>query len=213
MSNIPHISSPYSEPWVAWTLLLLLVIALFSQSAQRNPLTDLRNIFSQSERHYGSNTQNWAANIAALLFRWGVLSLTVYLIVYQPGCFTLLNYVKVLGVVAAVFCVQTLVTIAVGQVFLQPKQREVIAEQYSYIRNLTTILLWMVLLVMTNIPGQLALYILVGITALLFSGVVLGKGIRLFYRKPLSLFYILLYFISLEAIPLAGIFTWAKQIV
>ncbi len=213
MNNIPHISSPYSEPWVAWTLLLLLAMAILSQSRQRNPLTDLRKIFSQYERHYGSNTQNWTANIAALLFRWGVLSLTIYLVIYQPDNFTLLNYIKILGIAAAVFCAQTLVTAAVERVFLQPRQREVIIEQYSYIRNITYIILWGILLVMTNIPNQLTLYILVGITALFFSGVVLGKGIRLFYRKALSLFYILLYFISLEVIPLAGIITWAKQIV
>ena len=96
---------------------------------------------------------------------------------------------------------------------LATQQREIIVEQYSYIRNLTYSILWGILLIMTNIPNQLTLYILVGITTLFFFGVVLGKGIRIFYRKALSLFYILLYFISLEVIPLAGIITWAKQIV
>ncbi len=214
MNSIPHIATPYSEPWVAWLLFLLGLLLILSSPAFRSPREVMRTLTSHSERSYAANNRNLLTEIISVISRVGVLALTFYMLVCSAGCaFTLLNYAKVAGVVVAVLTLQALLIYAVGSVFLSSRQLSQALEQYSFIRNLTGVLLWGVMLLMTNWACTPALYILCGIVLTLFSVAILGKGILMFYTGIPSLLYILLYFISLEIVPLCGTFLWAKQIV
>ncbi len=214
MNSIPHIATPYSEPWVAWLLFILGLLLILSRTIFRSPREIVRTLLSHSERTYIAYSRNLLAEIISVIFRVGVLALTVYMLVCSAGCaFTLLNYAKVAGVTVAVLTLQALLIYGVGSVFLPSRQLSQALEQCSFIRNLTGVLLWVVMLLMTNWACTPALYILCGIVLILFSVAILGKGILMFYTGIPSLLYILLYFISLEIVPLCGTFLWAKLIV
>ena len=214
MNSIPRISTPCSEPWVAWLLLGLLLLLIAGGSAFRNPREVTRALVSHSERSYIALSRNLIAEIISVIFRIGIMALTIYMLVYSADSpFTLLNYAKVAGIVVAMLTVQALLIYMVGSVFLSSRQLSQALEQCSLIRNLVGMLLWLVMLVTTNWPCPLALYILCGVVLALFSAAMLGKGVLMFYKGVPSLLYILLYFISLEIVPLCGTFLWAKHIV
>jgi len=214
METITHISSPYSEPWVAWLLFGLMLLTVLNRSTLTNLRGGLRTLFSHSERSYGIYTSDLLTEIIAIIFRIGILGLAVYMLVYSAGApFTLLTYAKVTGIVVAVLAIQILLIYIVGKVFLPARRLSQALEQCNYIRHLSDMLLWVVMLLTVNWSNTLALYILCGLVGLLFAAAMVGKGVQMFYKSASSLFYILLYFISLEVVPLCGTLLWAKHIV
>ena len=214
METITHISSPYSEPWVAWLLFGLMLLIVLNRSTLINLRGGLRTIFSHSERTYGIYTSDFLSDIVALIFRVGILALTVYMLVYSANTpFTLPIYAKIVGIVVTVLAIQVLLIYIVGKIFLPARQLSQALEQCNYIRHLTDILLWVAMLLIVNWSSTIALYILCGVVELLFAVAIVGKGVQMFCKSASSLFYILLYFISLEVVPLCGTLLWAKHIV
>lgn len=214
MREIAHISTPYSEPWVAWTLLLLLLILVVDRSVLLNITECFRAIFSHTDRIYSSSNSNGWMGVLAVVYRVMVLSLTLYLLVYSgvDGAFSVLNYLKVMGVVTVVFIVREAAIALVGWVFIDPQQVSVMHEQGSIIRNLACVFLWVVVLLMTNLDNPLALHIICCVVLTLFLVMMFGKGVQMFYKGVVSLLYIILYFISIEIVPLCGAVFLTKNI-
>ena len=67
-------------------------------------------------------------------------------------------------------------------------------------------------LVMIWVDNSLCSWILLGIIGAFFVILTLAKSLQLFYKNILSLFYILLYLICLEIIPVGGIVLWIQHI-
>lgn len=213
METVTHISSPYSEPWVAWLLFGLMLLTVLNRSTLTNLRGGLRTLLSHSERTYGIYTSDILTEIVALIFRIGILALTVYMLVYSANTpFTLLTYAKITGIVVAVLALQILLIYIVGRIFLPARQLSQALEQCNYIRNLADMLLWVAMLLTVNWSNTIALYVLCGIVGLFFAAAMVGKGMQMFYKGISSLFYILLYFISLEVVPLCGTLLLAKHI-
>lgn len=214
MNGIPHISTPFSESWVAWLLFGLLLLTVFNRSALTDPREVMRALTSHSDRAYVSYRRNFMAEIFDMVFRVGVLSLTMYLLVYSQGhAFQWVDYAKVAGVVAVVLTVQVLLMYVVGSVFLLPVQLSAAMEQWGLIRQFVSGILWLIMLLMVNWSFRPVLYVCCGVVLLAYAVAVLGKSFMMFYKGVSSLLYILLYFLSLEVVPLCGMMLWAKQIV
>lgn len=212
MTIIPHISSLYSAPWVAWVLFALLFLLVVNPSPQVNVLVGLRSVFSHSERVYASHAREWGSEICSHLFRMGTVALAVLLLAGPIFHLTFTCFAKVLGVVVAVYSIQRLLMHAIGKVFVSQKNLDAALEQYNGICTMMCVCLYPMLILILNFPGSKSTPILCGSILALFLVLVLWKSIRLFYVKFLSVFYILLYIICLEVIPLAVIFTLAKQL-
>lgn len=207
-----HISSPLSESWVYWILLLFFVLVAVNRSVRESVVVALRNSFSHSERVYGGQSQNILAISTAWIFRVGVLAMAIYILLYTSEQFTFMAYTKILGVVALIEVIRHILLLGVGWVFLSNNQLANGIGQLEIVRNVVCVLLLPVLLLLIRLNYPMLHFILLGIIGLAFTVLVIAKSTLLFYKNILSIFYILLYFIYLEIIPVAGMVLWTKHI-
>lgn len=207
-----HISSPISESWVYWILLLFFVLVAVNRSVRDSVVVALRNSFSHSERVYGGQSQNILAISTAWIFRVGVLAMAIYVLSYTSEQFTFMAYTKILGVVALIEVIRHILLLGVGWVFLSNNQLANGIGQLELVRNVVCVLLLPVLLLLIRLNYPMLHFILLGIIGLAFTVLVIAKSTLLFYKNILSIFYILLYFIYLEIIPVAGMVLWTKHI-
>ena len=207
-----HISSPISESWVYWILLLFFVLVAVNRSVRDSVVVALRNSFSHSERVYGGQSQNILAISTAWIFRVGVLAMAIYVLSYTSEQFTFMAYTKILGVVALIEVIRHILLLGVGWVFLSNNQLANGIGQLEIVRNVVCVLLLPVLLLLIRLNYPMLHFILLGIIGLAFTVLVIAKSTLLFYKNILSIFYILLYFIYLEIIPVAGMVLLTKHI-
>ena len=207
-----HISSPISESWVYWILLLFFVLVAVNRSVRDSVVVALRNSFSHSERVYGGQSQNILAISTAWIFRVGVLAMAIYILLYTSEQFTFMAYTKILGVVALIEVIRHILLLGVGWVFLSNNQLANGIGQLEIVRNVVCVLLLPVLLLLIRLNYPMLHFILLGIIGLAFTVLVIAKSTLLFYKNILSIFYILLYFTYLEIIPVAGMVLWTKHI-
>ena len=207
-----HISSPISESWVYWILLLFFVLVAVNRSVRESVVVALRNSFSHSERVYGGQSQNILAISTAWIFRVGVLAMAIYILLYTSEQFTFMAYTKILGVVALIEVIRHILLLGVGWVFLSNNQLANGIGQLELVRNVVCVLLLPVLLLLIRLNYPMLHFILLGIIGLAFTVLVIAKSTLLFYKNILSIFYIFLYFIYLEIIPVAGMVIWTKHI-
>lgn len=207
-----HISSPISESWVYWILLFFFVLVAVNRSVRDSVVVALRNSFSHSERVYGGQSQNILAISTAWIFRTGVLAMVIYVLLYTSEQFTFMAYTKILGVVALIEVIRHILLLGVGWVFLSRNQLTNGIEQLELVRNVACVLLLPVLLLLIRLNYPMLHFILPGIIGLAFTVLVIAKSTLLFYKNILSIFYIFLYFIYLEIIPVAGMVIWTKHI-
>ena len=207
-----HISSPISESWVYWILLLFFVLVAVNRSVRDSVVVALRNSFSHSERVYGGQSQNILAISTAWIFRVGVLAMAIYILLYTSEQFTFMAYTKILGVVALIEVIRHILLLGVGWVFLSNNQLANGIGQLEIVRNVVCVLLLPVLLLLIRLNYPMLHFILLGIIGLAFTVLVIAKSTLLFYKNILSIFYIFLYFTYLEIIPVAGMVIWTKHI-
>lgn len=213
---IERIYSPYSASWVVWVLFFLLLIGVFNHSLWNSLRGGWQAMFSYVERRYGYVT-DLGSKILSFVLQIGVVGLAVYLLLYSAyysnGAFTFINYLKVTGVVVLLTGIQLLFIRIVGRIFLSPRHLSAVQEQSEYIHNVMSAVLWFVVLFSINCSSPLVTYILCCAAGIFFSVAMMTKGIQMFYNGVLSLLYIVLYFISLEVIPVCGMLLWSKDVI
>lgn len=212
MKWIEHISSPYSENWVYWVFLLLLMLMFLNDSVKNSLIIAFRTISSHSDRVYGGQNSNILGVLSAWIFRIALFALVVYMASFKVGEFSFLRYLKIIGGVGVVFLVQYILTLGVGWVFVARKDLDNGLGQLEIVRNSTGMILLPMPLVIILVDNYLFSWILLGIIGTFFIILTLIKSLQLFYKNILSLFYVLLYLICLEIIPVGGIVLWTQYI-
>ena len=214
MDVVSRILSPFVGSWVAWVMVSLLCLMLCNQVISSSISMIWRSWSSHSERMYtGAMSQSVVSVVLSYVFRVGVMAMGVYLCVYDSGDFLLMNYIKLLGVLTIVLLVQWVLWQLMSFVFLPFSQRKNAWEQRVMIYNASCVLLWGILLIIIGIPNALLQVILMVILGILWIGLLMVKGLQMFYRKPWDVLYVLLYSITLEVLPVLGSVIWAKQII
>lgn len=203
MQTLAHISTLYSDSWVAWTLCVLMFIALLNRSSEMNIMVALRGISSHSERIYTSKTQSWISIITSRLFCFGIVAMAMTVLVYTDEIIRFEQYMLALGIVGLGFMIKALLMQWVGYVFVPMKKVTNAMEQYRILCMLTCRLLFPVVLIAINFPSPLLARTLCGIVGGIYALVLFWKCMQLFYHDMLSIVYILLYFVLLEILPLA----------
>ena len=212
MNSIAHISSPSSESWVYWILLLFFILVVVNQYVRDSVIVAVRSSFSHSERIYGGQSQHIMTLITSWVFRIGISALLIYFLLATSCGFQFLTYLKVFGVITLVAILRQLLVVVVGWVFLSPNQFANGMSQIDPIRNLCCVLLLPIVLLLIHLHNPIISFILLGIVLLGFTVFVIAKALLLYYKGLLSIFYILLYFTCLEIIPVMGMLLWTQHI-
>ena len=106
MNKLPLISSPLSEAWPSWLLLGLLLCIVMAEVLQPETIKmSFRTTFSRMERMFGDSAVNFLGAVALNIYRLGIISLTLYLVCYKGGEFSMLTYgLILLAIIAFVAC-------------------------------------------------------------------------------------------------------------
>ena len=129
---------------------------------------------------------------------------------FHKGDFTFTDYSIILGILTLVHFVQWILIRIVGLVFLSHRQLEIATEQRNVINDAIYGILPLMMVLWYQI--QVLNVIFVSLLIFLYFGAIFMKLIQLFFKNILSVFYVLLYIISLEFIPLAVVILWIKNI-
>lgn len=209
MSEVLRISSPSSETWVAWTLLLLLVLAAANHTLITDMATTFRGLFSRSERSYATNSI--PTQILSWIYKIGIVAMAINLLLYKPETsFSINRYALALAGVTGAFAIQQVLVHLTAIVFLHHRQYEGATEQRQQIGNTISLLTYPIVMVMTWQNSTLNNILCLAL-AILWGILLLIKGLQLSQQFN-SILYILLYFITLELIPMAGCILWLKHI-
>lgn len=213
MEGWVRILSPSSATWVAWMLVVLLILAWGNGLFVSDISTLVRGMFSKADRMYvNRNTQGIIHNIISWSYRCGIIALVGYLCIYDEYDFTIVNYVLVLGVTLGILLLRWLLVRGVGSVFVDQKQLVIALEQRSVVCNTVAILLWPIALLMMY-TGSVTKMLLCGLMGGIFIVVMSVKYMQLFYKNLLSVVYMLLYVTSLEILPLSAALFLAKKLI
>ena len=207
MEMITRISSPLSESWVAWVVLLLVLLWTLNSMFLPEISIVFRGLFSRGERTYSSS--GGQIQLTTWLFRVGLSALVVQILLDNGDVFLLLDYGVIVGIISVAFLVQWLLIRLVGGVFVSYRLLESALDQRTIVMNAFCGLLPVVFLLSRfEKVSEIVLVLLL----VLYVGIVVVKFVQLFYRNLLSILYMLLYIISLEVVPLVGAILWIKNI-
>ena len=207
MEMISRISSPVSESWVAWILLLLVVLWLLNSMFVPEISLVFRGLFSRGERTYLSN--GGQLQYTTWGFRVGVVALLVQMLLVKGEGFVFVDYGIIFGIMSLAYLVQELLIRLVGAVFVSHRVLEGALDQRTLLNNALCGMLPLV--VLSSRMERLGVIVLFALLSL-YIGILLIKSVQLFYKNILSILYISLYIISLEFIPLVGAILWIKNI-
>ena len=210
MDVVYRISSLASEAWVAWVLLVLLLLLLLSRCFVADIGLMIRGFYSRFERSYSD--VSWQSKMLSWVYRIGVVSMMVYMCTSAHADCIASDYFRLLCVVVVVLSIQYLLLLFVGKVFLADRQLDVALESRANIYNAMGAFSWPVVLLLSLYASQDACVVVCWVLMALLMVLLAWKALQLYCRKLLSVLYVLLYIIVLEALPLLLVFVVIKYL-
>ncbi|MBR1808707.1 MAG: DUF4271 domain-containing protein [Paludibacteraceae bacterium] len=209
MSFISRISTSYSEPWVAWVMLGLLVLLLVADFFQRGLIIgSFRSITATKEREslFSEVTKTTAGSIFIYMYEVGIVALAVYAMLFTDGSFSLWEWLIVVALVCLLSALHYLFVWLVCYVFLGKQAMQPIMLHYGNLCIVVSTLLYPLMLLVLFAPfvSHTVALVLVSVLAVFALIIWLIKAFRLFFTNFLAGFYIFLYLCTLEIVPLAG---------
>lgn len=200
------VSTPLSETWPSWMMLLLLLVMAAAISHQPGMLqTAFRGLITRMERTYSDASADLMSQMLTATYRIGILAMTLYVLFFGTGHFSVLIYLMVIGCIVVYELLRSTMTWLVGYTFFSLRGLE---EPRTFYRNLcliTSVVLFPVTLVMMNIGTGLWAYILLAVIGITFIVLLTIRLFRVFMSTPISIIYILLYVVTVEFLPLAAL--------
>ncbi len=211
MQSIARISSSVSEPWVAWTMVVLLVLLVLADSLQRGVIINsFRGLRTAKERDnlFNITTSNPIGHLFLECYKVGIFALTLYTLLAPQGAFCYIHFWLIAACVVGVLMAKYLIAILLSYVFFSNKVFQIAVRHYVGITTCCAIALYPLLLFMLFVPqmGTIAMYILGGTVGIFYIIVLLMKIFQFFFTQPLASVHIFLYLCTLEALPLVGLF-------
>ena len=208
----PHIVSLYSSAALAWLLLALLSCIVITRIAYPPFLHDcLTVVFSKITRRY-SDTTRLTPVVFSHLFLLGTLSLCLWLCLYTAGPLRWLHYGLIAGLISAWLLLRFLITRFLGYVFSIRHEAQAVQEDSLSLLMLVSLLFYAVCCVAPLMPVQKVLPMIAAGIIALYLIVLTGKMLVTYARSLKMLFYIVLYILTLEIIPLTMLYGVASQL-
>ncbi len=208
-----QISTPYTESWVAWLMLGLLVLlgvaniyqpGFYVRALRSLPTTKERDsIFMAAGNDYRSQMAMTAFGVivVALLLRW----------LLNAENFTFTSCAIAIGCVSVALLARKLMQDVVAFVFFERHELDTVQRHYRYINNCLMITLFPLLLLALYTPlSRMAAVVMICVLMVAYMGFVLFKIVACLPLRMGALFYIPLYVLTVEILPIAGMI-WATQ--
>ena len=207
MQALTHILSPLSAPWCGWTMLTLLLCFILSEVAQPGVISRVATIWQvkTNNRTYKSAPSNFFGQLLVSVFRICTPAMGICLCFYEGGDFRWVTYMAVCGLILGVMLLKMGCNLWVDFTFRLSRRYEEIYEQYGHLVTMSAIILYPCILVLFRLDNVLISRWVMGVVTALFLIWFAYRAVRAFYSSPGSIFYILLYFLTLEVLPLVAV--------
>ncbi len=215
MTSLPRISSSISEPWVAWTMLFLLVILLFAEALQRGGLVNsFRALRSRQERDFNAAMVSPLGQVFLYVYKVGILAFLLYAVLPHGG-FYMGKYLLLCLLVMGFFVFKYLMAQLVAYVFFTPRVLQMVLHHYTGLTTCCLVILYPILLLLLFAPsiGKIGMLILCGMVLVFFIIVLIIKIFQFFFTQPLASVHIFLYLCTLEALPLIALFYMGARVI
>ncbi len=218
MENIARISSSISEPWVAWTMVVLLVLIILAESLQRGIIINsFRGLRTAKERNnlFDITIPNPIGQICLEGYKIGIFALTLYALLAPSSPFPIQPFLLLILCVLVFFAFKYLVARLLAYVFFSSNIFRIVLRNYTGITTCCAVLLYPILLFILFLSqiGSITTYILCSSILLFYSILLLIKIFQFFFSQTLASVYIFLYLCTLEAIPLIGLIYMGNYVV
>lgn len=211
MNVLPLISSPISEPWTGWVMLGLLLCMMIVVAHQPSLFTDgLHDMFSSMDRSYSEVNIDILTTLLLHLFRWGVVTMTVYLLCYRTGDFSFATYALIGAAVAGVEILKTVLLLMMNYAFSLSKSVQSLLRQYNNIWLVWSVMLYVLCLMMIHWGVTPACVVGLVASVVFYVVALLWRIHYLVQWKILALLYVPLYLVLLEIMPVAATL-WAGR--
>ena len=210
-SPIPHIDSLYTSTELAWLSLLLLVCCMVASLANPYVWKDgFTSFFSRVDRRYSAPVR-LLPMVLTEVFTIGALALTLWLFFYQNGPLQWRVWWIAIGMVLGWLLMHRGVLELTGYVFsMRNEARALWHDTYLLLSSLSLITFALCCLAQW-IPMQSFLRAGVMVTGGFFVGAVFVKLCMTYLSSMRALFYILLYVMTVEVLPLGLLYGAMKH--
>lgn len=199
---------------MAWVLLSLLLAILIANQRQSGLIKGAWMAMIRSkERHYHEMVADAFQWVLITYFSAGVPSLLLYAFFFHSAPCSIWRWLLVLLLWLAMDGVKILLTMIVRYVFGLDKLLTNVTQFYSDMRLLTGLVLYPVTAVVCYLGGTIWVAVVLYVLVLLLFGIQLNRMIRTMMVSPQSVLYIMMYFLTLEVVPLGIICEVIKFIV
>ena len=194
-------------------MLALLVCCVLAEVFQPGVITQTpASLFARTDRTYKESPMNFLGQLFITLFRIGTLSMALCMSLYTTSC-SFGAYSAVCGLVLAVLLFKTLCNVLIDFTFAVTRRVEAPYEHYANIATIASALLYLTLLAMMRFGNaETTLWALVSVT-ILFLIMWLYRSVRLFVTSPKTIVYLLLYVVTLEVLPLVGLYYMSEKLI
>lgn len=210
-------STPFTEHWIAWLMLGLLVMigivnifqpGLYARSFLSLPTTKERDsIFANSGSDFRGNI---ALNSLSVL----TLAMTMLCMLNGGKGFHFLTYAKIAGVCAIFLLLRKGMQVVVTYTFFDRHECDTVHRHYKYLNNCSIVMLIPVLIMWlySSLSVTVITALLIAVAAI-YMVVLVYKLIACLPTTPAGLFFLPIYVMTVEVLPIVGMIFVANWLI
>ena len=203
MNEIMHIVSPQSAAWVGWTMFVLLLCGVLAELWQPGVISQAGvSLSSRTDRTYKESPATFLGQTMIHLFRTGTIAMGLCLCFYEGGAFRFVDFALVCGLIVVVLILKILLNWLLDYTFTLRRRFPSAYEDYSNLGTISVLVLYPLLLIVLRFSKPMVAMLMMLIVAVIFLGMWIYRGGRLFISSPSSIIYFALYILTLEVLPL-----------
>ena len=204
--GITHIISPLSAPWCGWVMLGLMVCCILSEFFQPGIISQATaSLRARTNRMYKDAPVHFFGQICINLFRFGTIAMLLCLCFYTQGQFSFLSYLAINALLVAVMVVKMIGNVVLDYTFSLSRRFGGAYEHYANIATLICLLIWPAVLILMHFGTPVACCWTLGVAAFLFIALWVYRSAAQYITSPVALLYMLLYWCTLELLPMAAL--------
>ncbi len=188
-------------------MLGLLVFGIFSEYFQPGVISQApASLRVRTNRMYKNAPVNFFGQACISIFRLGTVAMSLCLCFGTQDHFSFLDYLAINALILAIVAVKMIGNVLLDYTFSLSRRFGAVYEHYANIATLICLLLWPAILILLYVSSLAAYRWAAGIAAILFIALWVYRSAAQFITSPVALLYMLLYWCTLELLPLAALF-------